>query len=90
MALIDDVKLALRITNTTHNTEITDLISAATADLTLAGIDTSTVDALIKRAIILYCKTHFGYDNPDADRIGEAYRLLKTHLSLAADYEVTT
>ena len=38
MALIDDVKLALRINSSTHNTEINDLISAATADLALAGI----------------------------------------------------
>ena len=90
MALIDDVKLALRINSSTHNTEINDLISAATADLALAGIKVTTIDSLIKRAIILYCKTHFGYDNPDAERLGEAYRLLKTHLALAEDYEVTS
>jgi hypothetical protein len=86
MALIDDVKLALRINASTHNTEISDLIASATADMTLAGIKTTTVDSLIKRAITLYVKANFGYDNPDAERMNQAYLLLKTHLSLSEDY----
>lgn len=88
MALIDDVKLALRINASTHNTEINDLISSATADLTLAGINATVVDSLIKRAITLYVKANFGYDNPDAERLNEAYLLLKTHLALSKEYEI--
>lgn len=48
--------------------------------------DTSTIDSLIKRAIVLYCKLNFGYDNPDYDKILIAYDLLKQHLSLSLDY----
>ena len=89
MALIDDVKIALRIsaTNSSFNTEINDLISAAQRDLLVAGIKvTDTADPLNKRAIVTYCKAHFGYDNPDADRLIKAYQMLKLHLMLSTEY----
>ena len=89
MALLDDVKVALRISasNTSFNTEINDLIGAAQRDLLVAGIKvTDTADPLIKRAIVTYCKAHFGYDNPDADRLLRAYEMLKMHLMLSTEY----
>ncbi|OAH60749.1 DNA-packaging protein [Domibacillus aminovorans] len=86
--MLDDVKLALRISNTAFDSEINDLISAAEADLRIAGVhfESSSGDALIKRAVITYCKANFGYDNPDADRFKDSYIMLKQHLSLAGDY----
>jgi len=42
-------------------------------------------DPLIERAIILYCKAHFGY-NADAKRFEEAYTYQKRALLLAGDY----
>ena len=42
-------------------------------------------DPLIERAIILYCKAHFGF-NPDARRFEEAYLYQKRALVLAGDY----
>lgn len=89
MALLDDVKVALRIsdTNTAFDGEVSDLISAAQRDLLVAGIKvTDETDALIKRAIVTYCKAHFGYDNPDADRLLKAYEMLKMHLMLSTEY----
>lgn len=89
MALLDDVKVALRIsdTNTAFDGEVSDLISAAQRDLLVAGIKvTDETDALIKRAIVTYCKAHFGYDNPDADRLLRAYEMLKMHLMLSSEY----
>ncbi len=89
MALLDDVKVALRIsdTNTAFDGEVSDLISAAQRDLLVAGIKvTDETDALIKRAIVTYCKAHFGYDNPDADRLLRAYEMLKMHLMLSTEY----
>ena len=89
MALLDDVKVALRISasNTSFNSEINDLISAAQRDLLVAGIKVAdTSDPLIKRAIVTYCKAHFGYDNPDADRLLRAYEMLKMHLMLSTEY----
>lgn len=88
--MLAEVKLALRVTTTDFDTEIQSLIDAAVADLILAGVTPekaqSTTDPLIKRAVVTYCKAHFGYDNPDADRLMEAYNLLKQHLTLAEDY----
>jgi hypothetical protein len=101
MALIDDVKTALRITTTEFDSEIINLINTAKADLNIAGlykVDASEeafiqgeypteVDIpLIKQAIILYCKANFGYDNPEADRFQESYEMLKNHLSMSSDY----
>ena len=91
MAILDDVKVALRIAATTTDldTEINDLISSAIADLKLAGVVADKAvdsDALIKRAITTYCKANFGYDNPDAERFWRSYESLKMHLTLSADY----
>ena len=90
MAMLDDVKVALRVSHTALNSEITDLIAAARQDLILSGIlpakANSDTDALIKRVVITYVKAHFGYDNPDHERLLNAYHQLKLHLTLAGDY----
>ena len=89
MALLDDVKQALRISNVGYNIEVTDLIESAKKDLEITGIPTTVIldtDPLIKRAITIYCKAHFGYNNPDADRLLDAYHSLKSHLCLSGDY----
>jgi len=89
MAILDDVKISLRIASATtaYNTEITDLIAACKADLSLSGIyNTSDTDTLVKRAIMTYCKANFGYNNPDADKLRSAYEALKNHMSLSQDY----
>ncbi|WP_079479715.1 head-tail connector protein [Halobacillus salinus] len=86
------VKTALRLKNTAFDIEVAGLIAAAKADLVQSGIDKSvvdkenTIDPLIERAIIVYCKANFGYDNDEADRFAKSYETLKTHLSLAGDY----
>ena len=87
MAILDDVKISLRITSTAYNTEINDLISACKADLSLSGINTTDdTDTLIKRCIMSYVKAYYGYNNPDADRLIEAYESLKRHLALTQSY----
>ena len=91
MALIDDVKQALRISasTTAFNTEVTDLIQAAKAELGLSGVLDDNIldtDALIKRAIITYCKANFGWDNPDALRLHQSFEMLRNHLTLSSDY----
>ncbi len=89
--LLDDVKSALRISasTATFDTEVTDLIEAAKSDLVLTGVDQAKVDApdsLVKRAITVYCKANFGWNNPDAQLLHESYESLKMHLSMSADY----
>lgn len=102
--LLDDIKIILRVSADSYDDEITDLIESAVKDLNITGIDSAwftnlmvevaegeepiVVDPLIKRAIALYCKAHFGYDNADHERLLKAYELLKGHLSISIDYEV--
>lgn len=92
MALLDDVKLSLRLTTTAYDTEVNDLIAAAKKELELAGIliSESTTDPLIKRAVNVYCKAHFGFDTSDHDRLIKAFEMLKNHLSLSGDYAFFT
>lgn len=51
-------------------------------------VEVEVMDPLIKRAITLYCKGHFGYDNPDAEKFIASYEKLRDHLSLSSDYQV--
>ena len=89
MAFLDDVKKYLRVTTSALDGEVQDLIDAAKADLELSGVDGDKVDPtdpLIRRAVVTYCKAHFGYDNTDHERLVQAYNMLKAHLALAGDY----
>ena len=92
MLILDDVKTALRISinNTAFDSEITDLIAAARADLRLSGILESKVndatDPLIKRAIMVYVKGNFGWNNPDAEKLQQSYAMIKGHLALSQEY----
>ena len=84
--LLDKVKLALRITTQAFDSEITDLIAAALADLGLAGVivDDET-DPLIIRAVTTYCRVNFGQPD-DYDRLKSAYDEQKAQLRTATGY----
>jgi hypothetical protein len=93
VSIRDDVKTALRISasTTAYDGEVDDLITAAKADLQLAGVLADKVvddDPLIKRAVVCYCKANFGWNNEDAERLTKSYDMLKAHLTLASDYTV--
>ena len=89
---LQDIKNSLRITGNDLDAEIEDLVEAAKADLILSGVLESKIaetDPLIKRAIAVYCKANFGYEDPKyADRFQESYTSLKHHLTLSAEYTV--
>lgn len=84
--MLNKVKLALRVSSVYPDDEIEGLIDAATMDLKMGGIKIIDGDALIERAVITYCKAHFGYDNPEAERFEESYIKMKQHLMLYGDY----
>jgi len=92
MPILNDIKTALRISegNTAYEGEILDLIAAARADLMLAGILQNKVnddtDPLIKRAITVYVKANFGWNNPDAEKLQQSYAMIKGHLALSQEY----
>jgi hypothetical protein len=85
--MLETVKTALRVKGGALDVEITGLIAACKKDLAVSGIvKTNETDALISRAIVLYCKAHFGYDNPDAERFLKSYDLLKCSLVFSGEY----
>lgn len=87
MAILDAAKLALRISNTAYDSEITDLIDACKKELNLKGLlVVDETDILVKRAIILYVKANFGWDNKDAEKLQKSYEMLRNHLTLSEEY----
>ena len=85
--MLQKIKDALRVNGTDLDEEIQDLIDAAKADLRLSGITKNEDDPLILRAITIYCKAHFGYEEPaQAELFMKSYTALKAHLALSQEY----
>ena len=84
--MLEDVKTALRISTNAYDVELTGLIAAAQLDLGIAGVTLpEEIDALVKTAIISYCKFHFG--DPDKfERWKACYDEQKAQLSMATGY----
>lgn len=78
--MLEKVKLALRLTVDDYDSEIEDLIAAALMDLGIAGVITSE-DAIVTRAVITYCRIHFG-SLPDGEwnRLKASYDEQKAQL----------
>lgn len=88
--MLEKVKLALRITTTAFDSELTDLIAAAKVDLGIAGVlvpvtTDSALDVIIQKAIITYCKLNFGAPD-EYDRLKASYDEQKAQLSMATGY----
>jgi len=94
MALIDDIKLSLRVSTSALDAEIEMLAGAAIRDMERVGVNPDLLpadasedcdDAFVKTAITAYCKAHFGYDNQEAYRFDEAYRRIVCDLLNSSD-----
>lgn len=84
--MLEKVKLALRISTDKYDSELNDLIESAKLDLGVAGVVVpQTVDALVTKAIITYCKMSFGLPE-DYDRLKRSYDEQKAQMSNATGY----
>ena len=84
--LLKHCKILLRqATTTAFDEEIETLIEACLLDLKLSGVEKIDND-LVKRAVGIYVKAHFGSENPDREGLIECYNSLKTHLALSEKY----
>lgn len=88
MALLDDVKLALRVTTNAYDDELTDLIESAKGDLGIAGVVLpDPLDSTVKTAIKTYCKLNFGTpDSATYDYLKKSYDEQKAQMSNATGY----
>lgn len=95
ISILEKVKTSLRISMNTFDDELNDLIEAAKGDLGIAGVRNADLEsgvnptnALIVRAIVLYCKLYFG-EPATSDHwksIKDAYDEQKAQLSMSTGY----
>lgn len=84
--MLEAIKMALRISTSAFDDELTDLMGAALIDLMQAGVNnTDTTDPMIRRAVITFCKLNFGQPD-DYDRLKKAYDEQKAQLGMATGY----
>ena len=85
--MLEKVKLALRVTTDAFDSEISDLIDAACADLGIVGVNAAqmTSDPLVIRAVTTYCKVHFGAPD-EYDRLKASYDEQNAQLITATGY----
>ena len=84
--LINKAKLARRIVTDAFDSQISDLLSAAFADMAIAGVELpETLTPIVETAAITYVAMHFG--EPDEyDRLKRSYDEQKAQLSTATGY----
>ena len=88
MTMLEQIKMALRITTNAYDAELNNLIAAATIDLGIAGVNEereSVNNPIIIRAVSTYCKMNFGTVD-DYDRLKASYDEQKAQLSMATGY----
>ena len=79
-------KMALRITTTAFDSEITSLLNAALLDLGVAGVVIpDEINALVQQACITYVRANFGQPD-DYDRTKRSYDEQKAQLSTCTGY----
>lgn len=84
--ILNAVKMALRVTTDAFDPELQDLIDAAVLDLKIAGVtNDDTTNALVRRAIVTYCRLHFG-EPDDFDRLKKSYDEQKAQMSMATGF----
>lgn len=81
--MLEEVKIALRITTTAYDSEISALIESAKADLGIVGITED--DDLVKQAIKTYVRMNFGSPS-DYDRLKRSYDEQKAQMQSATGY----
>ena len=85
MALLDTCKTAMRVTTNAYDTEIQEYIDAAKLDLGIAGVETTTPDSLVSKAIMTYVRMSFGAPS-NYDKLKAAYDEQKAQLMNATGY----
>lgn len=86
--MLEQIKLAIRITTDAFDEEIQTLIDAAIAEMQGLGVTASvegSEDPQIVTAVVAYCKWQFGA-NEDADRWRDIYHIKLAQLKTMTGY----
>ena len=85
--MLEIVKLAMRLTTNAYDSEIESLIGAACGDLGIVDVTVTdqTEDPLLQRAIVTYCRLHFGTPE-DYDKLKASYDEQKAQLMTKTGY----
>lgn len=86
--MLNEIKLALRISTSAFDDEIQTLINAAIAEMNKLGVTAATDDTedpQIVSAVVAYCKWLFG-NNEDADRWRDIYHTKLAQLKTMTGY----
>ena len=71
--LMPTVKVAVRTMSNLFDPEIEAAVSAAVADMKRVGVSDACFDEdsdyypIVRQAVVVYCKAHFGGDNPNEE-----------------------
>ena len=86
MALLDNCKMALRVTTDAYDDEIEGYIEAAKLDLGIAGVVIPQDDnALVEKAILTYVRMSFGAPS-NYDRLKASYDEQKAQMMMATGF----
>jgi uncharacterized phage protein (predicted DNA packaging) len=91
--LLDEVKLALRVSTADFDGELEGIIDAAKADLVQSGVSRDAVDdaerpldPFVRLAIIVYAKATWGLDNPDSEKFWRSFYQIEKDLTMSSSY----
>lgn len=93
MTILEKIKLALRISHTLLDAEITDVIASARQEMLRAGVDEAVANSdyeLVETAIKTYALQYYASDVKDAERYGESFRyqldcIRKSEITISED-----
>lgn len=85
--LLQMCKTSMRIKTDAYDNEITGYIQAALLDLGIAGVEYSSVDNLVAKAVMTYVRFSFGAPD-NYDKLKASYDEQKAQLQNATGYTV--
>ena len=85
--MIEKVRRDLRWSHLKLDEDISDNIEACKLDMKRVGIDPLKSDFLMEKAIKLYCRWQYNFEN-QADRYMNAYKSLRNAMSLSGGYKL--